>query len=238
MTIICLSHGSRHPEADACVAEIARAAADLGHCPVYFAHLDFSPSTLTNVAHLVVASGAQQAIVVPLLFTDAFHMRHDVPAAISEAEQASGLQLTLAKGIGTGDDLADILAAHTRSHVVTPLSTDAKVVLYSVGSSTPGANESVARLATALATRLQLNPDNVTAVPATGEHGGPGVVYEKQPDVVVPLFFSPATLLDRLHHYLENRMPQGACMQVPHLGTAIAPLVLARAHQAQLVTVA
>lgn len=236
MPIICLSHGSRHPEADACVAEIARATAELGGCPVYFAHLDFSPSTLTNVAHIVAASGATHATVVPLLFTDAFHMRHDVPAAIAEAEAASGLQLTLAKGIGTGEDLADILAEHTRLHGEGALSADAKVVLYSVGSSTPGANESVQRLAESLATKLQLHPENVTAVPATGEHSGPGVVTQLQPDLVVPLFFSPATLLDRLRHYLENRMPQGACMQVPHLGTAIAPLVLARAEQAQLTT--
>ena len=63
MPIICLSHGSRHPEADACVAEIARATAELGGCPVYFAHLDFSPSTLTNVAHIVAASGATHATV-------------------------------------------------------------------------------------------------------------------------------------------------------------------------------
>ena len=231
--IICLSHGSRHPEADACVAEIARTAAVLGGRPVYFAHLDFSPSTLTNVAHIVAATGATHAVVVPLLFTDAFHMRHDVPRAIAEAAESSGLQLTLAKGIGTGEDLADVLVEHTRAHASVALSTDATVVLYSVGSSTPGANESVARLAISLAAKLQLEAEQVTAVPATGEHGGPGAVQELHPDLVVPLFVCPATLLDRLHHHLENRMSQGDCMQVPHLGTAIAPLVIARAEQAQ-----
>ncbi|OFT87740.1 MULTISPECIES: sirohydrochlorin chelatase [Corynebacterium] len=236
--IICLSHGSRHPQADACVAEIARVAAALSGRPVYFAHLDFSPSTLTNVAHIVAATGATHAVVVPLLFTDAFHMRHDVPSAIAEAADSTSLRLTLARGIGTGDDVADLLARHTRRHLASRrrsvLSSDAHVVLYHVGSSVPGANDSVERLAASLATRLQLQPDRVTAVPATGGHGGPGVVQQLQPDVVVPLFFSPATLLDRLHHYLENRMPQGACMQVPHLGTAVAPLVIARAEQAQL----
>ena len=232
--IICLSHGSRHPLADACVAEIARAATVLGNRPVYFAHLDFSPSTLTNVAHIVAAIGATHAVVVPLLFTDAFHMRHDVPRAIAEAEEPTGLQLVLAKGIGTGDDVADVLAEHTRAHAANALTTDAKVVLYSVGSSTPGANDSVARLAGSLAARLQLTADQVTAVPATGEHGGPNAVQELHPNLVVPLFVCPATLLDRLDHHLENRMPQGDCMQVPHLGTAIAPLVIARAEQTQL----
>ena len=108
--IICLAHGSRHPQADKAVFEIAERISTSTEVPAFAAFLDFHPATLTTVAHRVAAEGYTEAVVVPLLFTRAFHARHDVPAAIAEAAQSihatlsasAGLTLHLADGLGTG----------------------------------------------------------------------------------------------------------------------------------------
>ena len=93
--VILLAHGSRRAGADQQIEQIAAALeaelaspansdatwhAELASpAPVRAAFLDFSPATLYSVAEELVADGHRHAIVVPLLFTNAFHLNHDVP---------------------------------------------------------------------------------------------------------------------------------------------------------------
>ena len=169
--VICLAHGSRHPEADAAVARIADAVSGLTGAPAHPSYLDFSALTLTTVAHLLAAEGHRRATVVPLLFTRAFHMRHDVPEALAEASAATGLEFTLADGIGTGGDVAALLASRI------PPGTG-HLVLYSVGSSVPGADETVAGLAADVGRRAEVSAELVTA---TGPSGGVDALVDAPP---------------------------------------------------------
>lgn len=197
--VICLAHGSRHPGADPAVARIADAVARSTGAPALPAHLDFSPRTLTAAAAELAAAGHRSATVVPLLFTRAFHLRHDVPAAVAAATAATGVELRPADGIGTGDDVAALLASRV------PAGTR-HLVLYSVGSSVPGANATVADLA-ARAGRLAGIPEaDTVAVVATGPGDtGPdaltaavrrALARASGPVHVAPLFTAPGTLWD------------------------------------------
>lgn len=121
--IICLAHGSRHPQADQAVFEIAERISESTGLPAFAAFLDFHPATLTTVAHRVVAAGYSEAVVVPLLFTQAFHARFDVPAAIAEAVESidatssAGLTLHLTEGLGTGADMEELVADFTAQYL-------------------------------------------------------------------------------------------------------------------------
>ncbi len=121
--IICLAHGSRHPQADQAVFEIAERISASTGLPAFAAFLDFHPATLTTVAHRVVAAGYSEAVVVPLLFTQAFHARFDVPAAIAEAVESidatssAGLTLHLTDGLGTGADMEELVADFTAQYL-------------------------------------------------------------------------------------------------------------------------
>lgn len=121
--IICLAHGSRHPQADQAVFEIAERISASTGLPAFAAFLDFHPATLTTVAHRVVAAGYTEAVVVPLLFTQAFHARFDVPAAIAEAVESidatssAGLTLHLTDGLGTGADMEELVADFTAQYL-------------------------------------------------------------------------------------------------------------------------
>ncbi|HIW91956.1 MAG TPA: hypothetical protein H9870_09885 [Candidatus Corynebacterium avicola] len=218
--VVLLAHGSRHPNADAAVSRIAAEVERTSGRRTMASHLDFSPLTLTEVARLLGVSGHREAVVVPLLFTDAFHLRQDVPDALSEAEEASGVHLHLAAPVGLGEDMAALIAGRVGS-------TD-RLVLYSVGSSVPGANDTVAALA-ARAGELLGVPGH--AVVATGGEGaGPDALVARCRDVgnvsVQPLFFSPGTLWDLAVRELSGQ--DGVQLGEP-LGEDVAPLVVARA---------
>ena len=222
--IIVLAHGSRHPRADGAISLIADATSALSGVDVYAAHLDFSPATLTNVVQLLAAKGHREAVVVPLLFTKAFHARHDVPEALQEAQEATGVHLHLADGLGSGEDMAQVVARANR----TVARGAERLVLYSVGSSMPEANRAVADLARRVGEILQL-PDAV-AVHATGKGEGTGpqasLDAAGESGVIVPLFVAPGTLWDAV---VEHVSLYGGPRLGGPLVTAVAPLVLKRA---------
>lgn len=251
--IICLAHGSRHPQADQAVFEIAERISESTGLPAFAAFLDFHPATLTTVAHRVVAAGYSEAVVVPLLFTQAFHARYDVPAAIAEAVESidatssAGLTLHLTDGLGTGADMEELVADFTAQYLAevpaiagtaSAENADAanavdssvdKLALYSVGSSQPGANEAVAEFAGRVGARLNMR--STRAFVATGDNPGRDtealLEFADERTVTVPLFVSPGLLWDKA----KIRMPNGRkCTR--HLGDAVAPVVINRACRA------
>lgn len=249
--IICLAHGSRHPQADQAVFEIAERISESTGLPAFAAFLDFHPATLTTVVHRVVAAGYTEAVVVPLLFTEAFHARFDVPAAIAEAVESidatssAGLTLHLTDGLGTGADMEELVADFTAQYLAGSVAVDSasasagaanaadssvdKLALYSVGSSQPGANEVVAEFAGRVGARLNMR--STRAFVATGDNPGCDtealLEFADERTVTVPLFVSPGLLWDKA----KIRMPNGRkCTR--HLGDAVAPVVINRACRA------
>lgn len=76
--LITLSHGSRHPGAAAGIERLTQAT---GLRPARAAHLEFNEPNLTTAALELAQLGETEAIVVPLLFTQGYHQRVDVPRA-------------------------------------------------------------------------------------------------------------------------------------------------------------
>lgn len=234
--IILLAHGSRHPAADAAVEQIARAAEKMSGRVVIAAHLDFSPDTLGTAAQFLADFDFPAAVVVPLLFTRAFHMSYDVPEAIIVATKISGLRLHLADGIGLEADLAAVVAQRALASVN---SGESKInscvdrlVLYSVGSSIPGANHAVAEFAAEVAIIMEQHVGHAVdarAFVATGPTADESEFhrYIGEQTVVQPLFVAPGTLWEKQRY----RMPQRGYRGIP-LDVALAPLVVSRAQRA------
>ena len=227
--LITLSHGSRHPAAAPHVEALTRAAGELVGVPAMAAHLEFNEPTLQSAAQEMAQRGERDAIVVPLLFTEGFHQRVDVPTAIDGAAASSGLPLRRARGLGTGEDMAELLAARV------PAGAD-KVVVYSVGSSDEQANAAVADLArrvgeitgcvaeAAYATRDARDARNADA----SRNGRMWDVPSAHSEVVVPLFVSPGLLLDRLAPSSDNPSTPQHRKVLPPLGEALADIVSQR----------
>ncbi|ACR18413.1 hypothetical protein I6J22_08590 [Corynebacterium kroppenstedtii] len=111
--LILLAHGSRHNHVTHALRDItdavARESRIAGRFGVHMAFLDHAEPDLVQVSARLAELGYDHAVVVPLLFTDAFHSRVDVPAQVKEAQDASGLAMSIARGLGTDDDLAAVL---------------------------------------------------------------------------------------------------------------------------------
>lgn len=211
--LLTLSHGSRHPEAAANVMALTRAAGEIAGVPATAAHLEFNNPPLDEAARSLAAHGVQEAVVVPLLFTEGYHQRIDAPAALAQASAASGVRLRRARGLGTGEDMAKLLAQRVPEGADT-------VVLYSVGSSDERANAAVAELARQVG---ELTGCAAKVAYATRGERRP-VGSDGNQEVIVPLFVSPGLLLDRLDHDAEQS--DGQSRQVlPPLGAALAGIV-------------
>ena len=84
--LIALAHGSRDPRSAATITalvdEVRAMRPDLR---IEQAFLDLSKPSFHTVVGKLVRAGFDEIVVVPLLLTDAFHAKVDVPAAIAEA---------------------------------------------------------------------------------------------------------------------------------------------------------
>jgi sirohydrochlorin cobaltochelatase len=223
------------------------AVAELGQIPAGYAYLDLAEPDLHTAAATLAAAGHRRAVVVPLLFTVAFHATIDVPQAVQAAAESSGVELTVADILGTGNDIAELLST---SLTDAGIATGSSVLLYAVGSSNPAANAAVVDLAARLHLRLSgveggRPPSGNTAhhLPV-GQGGrppvraafatcspGPTEVLDELPDpvAVLPLFLADGLLLDPVRALAAER---GWTMVEP-LGERAAGIVLDR-YQAAL----
>jgi sirohydrochlorin cobaltochelatase len=163
----------------------------LAGVPAEAAFLELTEPDLAHVAAGLAAQGADRAVVVPLLFTAAFHATIDVPQTVHSAAEASGLDLLTADILGTGDDVVELLQ---RSAAAARISRSSSILLYAVGSSRAAANEAVHDLAARLET-VRSTP--VLAAFGTCEPAPQQALDQlPEPRAILPLFLSPGLLLD------------------------------------------
>ena len=188
------------------------------------AFLDLSePDLVTALATARRESDFDTAIVVPLLFTDAYHATVDVPTAVGNAQLDTGVALRLSGILGMGEE---VLVALEESAARAHIAAHEAILLYAVGSSRDSANAAVHDLARRWSER-RLGP--VWA--GFGTVGSPSATEvlarataEARRIGVVPLFLAPGLLLDQV---TRSAAQIGAEVAAP-LGTALGELVLVR----------
>jgi sirohydrochlorin ferrochelatase len=222
--LVGLAHGSRHADGTRAVEQLMSLVSATGGVDARPAFLDLAAPDLTTTAAALVATGHRSAVVVPLLFTVAFHATVDVPEAVAEASAATGLELVLADVLGTGEDTLALVRAGLAQAGVPE---DHDVLLYAVGSSNTAANDAVHDLADRLGRH---RPGRALAAFATADPRPAAVLPELGDHVALaPLFLSPGLLLAPLATLAGER----GWALLPPLGDLAAPLVLRRHAQAR-----
>ncbi len=183
------------------------------------AYLDIAEPDLGQAVRQLVDAGYTSAVVVPLLFTEAFHATVDVPETVRGVTESLAVQLTVADILGTGDEMEQLLGESMAS---SGIDDRASVLLFAVGSSRPAANEAVVDLAARLAEgrRGLVRACFGTCFPGVADvmDGLP------EPVAVVPLFLTDGLLLTSVRELASQR---GWQMAEP-LGERAAGLVLLR----------
>ncbi|MDO4610637.1 sirohydrochlorin chelatase [Corynebacterium sp.] len=206
--LILLAHGSRHPDTAAAferLADAVRAALPCAECggpsQVRTAWLDLAEPSLDDVLDGLAAAGERRAVVVPMLFTDAFHARVDVPGQIRDGLR-HGVDVHVAHGLGLGEGVHRAVVRSLVGAVGDRLGSS-DVVVMAVGSSDAAANEAVRGFAAGLDATLPGRVSAAFAVAVDGPRGADavalaaGAAAERGRDLaVVPLFTAPGLLWD------------------------------------------
>ncbi|MGY2703106.1 sirohydrochlorin chelatase [Nocardioides sp. HB32] len=231
--LVALAHGSRDPRSaatiKALVSEVKAMRPDL---KVEAAFLELSKPSFQTVVDRLVRAGHDEVVVVPLLLTDAYHAKVDVPSAVAEAQaRHEGLQVRATRILGLETQFLEVLDVRMREALRSARVRELDaLVLAAAGSSDPLANQAVARLARVWGSRHRLP---VTAAfassspPATGEAVRAFRAEGRRHIAVASLFLAPGFLPDRA---AELAVEAGAIAVSEPLGAhpELARAVLAR----------
>lgn len=216
--LIGLAHGSRDPRAALAIDRLMSAVAALRPGLItYSAFLDLSEPDLPVA---VAGLNGPAAVVVPLLFAQAFHARVDVPQAVSAAAEPSGIALTTGEILGLGPEVLLALKGQADDAGVRA---DQEILLLAVGTSDPLANQAVDELAARWASSRQASVRAVFATTAPRALDALAQPWQTPP-AIVSLFLAPGLLLDKVC----TRAAERGVVVTPPLGESMAQLVLDR----------
>lgn len=201
--LITLAHGSRDPRSAATIKELVAETRKLRpDLRIEAAFLELSKPDFGKVVDRLVARGVEEIVVVPLLLSNAYHAKVDVPRAAALASaRHPGLQIRVADILGLEPRFLDVLDRRLRDALK-----DARVreldalVLAAAGSSDPLANQAVARLARVWGARHKLPVTAAfasSAPPATGEAVRAFRAQGRRHVAVASMFLAPGFLPDR-----------------------------------------
>jgi sirohydrochlorin cobaltochelatase len=166
------------------------AVAEQAQIPAVPAYLDLAQPDLSAAAQQLADAGHATAVVVPLLFTEAYHATIDVPETVRDVAGSLSLELVVADILGTGEDVAQLLR---QSMDEAGIDDHSSVLLFAVGSSKPEANEAVFDLANRLG---QGRRGPVRACFGTCAPGVADVLDGLgEPVAILPLFLADGLLL-------------------------------------------
>ncbi|WP_121250934.1 sirohydrochlorin chelatase [Nocardioides ferulae] len=231
--LIALAHGSRDPRSastiTALVDEVRAMRPDLRIEPAF---LDLSKPGFQTVVDRLVRAGHDEIVVVPLLLSEAFHAKVDVPTAVAAAAaRHESLKIRATGVLGLEPRFLEVLDIRMREALkrARVRELDA-LVLAAAGSSDPLANQAVARLARLWGTHHKLPVTAAfasAAPPAAGEAVRAFRAEGRRHIAVASLFLAPGFLPDRV---AELAVEAGAVAVSEPLGAhpELARVVLAR----------
>jgi len=230
--LVALAHGSRDPRS----AQTIHALTEVVACMrpdlrVEAAFLDLCGPSFDEVVERLAAEGYGEIVVVPLLLTDAFHAKVDVPQAAEAAARKHDVRIQVTKVLGIEASFLNVLDRRLREALranrVREL--DA-LVLAGAGSSDPLANAMIARAARAWGAHHKL--PTIAAFASAAPPAASEAVRMHRADgrrhiAVGMLFLAPGVLPDRVK---ELALEAGAVAVAEPLGWAdeVAEVVLAR----------
>lgn len=224
--LLAVAHGSRDASSSATIrALLARVRALRPELTLRCGFLDLNRPSLGDVLSQL---RGHRPILVPLLLNSGYHVRVDIPAAVT----AAGLPVSrIARALGPHPLLAEALAARLAETGAAP---EAPVVLAGAGSSDPTALADTTRTADLLATRLgrPVVPAHLSAASPTPHEAVAALRSEGHRDVAVATYLLAPGFFARRAATTEARWTS------PPLAAhdAVARLVLHRYDEARAAT--
>ena len=230
--LVALAHGSRDPRSAASITALVDAVRSMRpDLKVERAFLDLSKPSLDTVIDRL-SRKHEEIVVVPLLLTEAYHAKVDVPSAVAAAQaRHPEVRIRATPILGLEARFLEVLDLRMREALASARARELDaLVLAAAGSSDPLANQSVARLARLWGSHHKLPVTAAfasTSPPATGEAVRAFRKEGRRHIAVASLFLAPGFLPDRAK---ELAVEAGAVAVADPLGVheAVARTILAR----------
>ncbi|HEV7933867.1 MAG TPA: sirohydrochlorin chelatase [Actinomadura sp.] len=230
--LVAVGHGSRDPRAAATVDRLLEAVRlRRPGLPVVGSYLEHAAPTPAWALGRLADEGVQEAVVLPLLLTAAYHSKIDIPGVLAGVRARHPRpRLRTAATLGPHPRMLAALERRLTEAGVVIGDPDTAVVLVSAGSSDPAANETIDRMASGwrahgwwsvvAAYASAARPTPAEAVRALREAGAPRVT-------VASYFLAPGHFADKVR---AESLDAGAAAVSPVLGAApeLADIVLQR----------
>jgi sirohydrochlorin ferrochelatase len=141
--LLAVAHGSRDPRAAATVEELLGLVRRRSGLRVMTSYLDHGPPSPVQALGALAGGGVDEAVVLPLLLTAAYHSKTDIPGVLAEARQAHPrLGVRYGATLGPHPLMTAALERRLAEVGVTP-NPDTAIVLTAAGSSDPAANATI-----------------------------------------------------------------------------------------------
>ncbi len=114
--ILLVDHGSRRPEANALLEEVAeRIRPRIPDSIVAIAHLEVAKPDIAEGVETCVAQGATKIVVHPYFLGPGRHTTDDIPAQVERAaENHPDIQILISESLGGHDALIDVVLDRVR----------------------------------------------------------------------------------------------------------------------------
>ncbi len=219
--LVAVAHGSKDPRASATIAELAAVARERSPgLDLRTAFLGHAPPSLPQVLGTIEAD--RDVTVLPLLLTAAYHSKADIPRMLARIPRP---RVSYGATLGPHPLLLDALDRRLAEALSMSGPTAHRdpsrtaVVLAAAGSTDPGANATIARMAAQWQARagwLAVRPAYASAAEPSPATAVTGLLQEGAPRVVVATYLlAPGLFADRIHH---TALAAGAAAVSPALG--------------------
>ena len=109
--LILVDHGSRFPEANEMLAELAELVRGLADgAEVRYAHMELAEPTIRQAFEACVKAGATQVIVHPYFLSPGRHSTRDIPRLVAEAARAfPNVQYCVTEPLGVHPKIGEVV---------------------------------------------------------------------------------------------------------------------------------
>jgi len=172
--LLALAHGSRDPRSAATIRALRDRVRSLRpDLRIDTAFLELSRPGHVEAFDRLAADGVEEVVVVPLLLTEAYHAKVDVPSAVAQAAARTGMRIQTTSVLGARRSFLEVLDVRLRAALAESRVRELDaLVLAAAGSTDQVANSGVQRVARAWGARHRLPVLTAFASatpPSTGE---------------------------------------------------------------------
>jgi sirohydrochlorin ferrochelatase len=212
--LVAVAHGSRDPRAAATVEDLLDLVRRRSGLRVVTSYLDHAPPSPVQV----LGALGDEAVVLPLLLTAAYHSKTDIPGALAEVRRARPrMRLWYGATLGPHPLMTAALERRLAEAGVTP-DPDTALVLAAAGSSDASANATISRMARSWRGWRRVVPAYASAARPTPAEAVRALYAAGVPGVAVASYFlAPGHFADTVR---DESLAAGAVAVSPARGAA------------------